>query len=168
MTWNIIVASSEADQLDELLDGAQEIGLQLKPRVLTSVRIATSVEELQKKRNAQTGLLIVAASLPQVRSSSDDEREPGLNFIRSLGSEAAPPACIVVSDRIELYRTIQSIKRCELLIVDSATNYVAQCLQLARRLGIISDELPAPPDNHQPPFQPGGKSRKLLHRRTGG
>jgi len=54
--------------------------------------------------------------------------------------EPVPPACIVVSHREELYRTIQTIRRCELLTVDSTTNYVEECIQLARRLGVIPDD----------------------------
>jgi hypothetical protein len=140
MTWNIIVASSDADQLEELLHGAEAIGLRLKPRVPVAVWEATSVDELVRKRNPETKLLIVAASLAQVRSSSDDEHEPGLNFVKSLASEPEPPACIVVSDRIELFRIVQTIKQCELLMVDNTTNYIEQCVGLARRLGIVQED----------------------------
>ena len=87
MDWNIIVASSDADQLDELLNGAQEIATRLRPGT-AFVRTARSIEEVLAKRNLKTGLLIVAASLPH-RSGSDDERESGMSFVKSLGSEAA-------------------------------------------------------------------------------
>jgi hypothetical protein len=146
MAWDIIVASSDADQLDELLNGAQEIASRLKPR--GTVRIATSVEELKKKRKEGSAaeLLILTASLPQHRSSADDENEPGLSFVKELGSGG--PACIVVSKRSELYRPIQAIKRCELLLLDSTTNYVEDCLRLAERLGVISE---APVPDPEPP-----------------
>jgi hypothetical protein len=137
---NIIVASGDADQLNELVNGAYQVGQRMKPRVQVDVRFAMSLEQLLKKRNSQTGLVIVAASLPQARSSSAAEPEPGLSFAKSLALEAAPPACIVVSHREELYRTIQAIRRCELLTVDSSTNYVEECIQLARRLNVIPDD----------------------------
>lgn len=150
MVWNIIVASSDSDQLDELLNGAQEIASGLVPR--GAVRIAMSVEEVSQKRHpesSETELLIVAASLPQHRSSPDDQHEPGLNLIKLVDSEARPPACILVSDRVEHYRAVQSIKRCEWLAVDGSTDYIGQCLQLARRLGVVADD-PAPVSSQGP------------------
>ena len=139
MAWNIIVASGDADELDELLNGAQEISSRLRPRA--TVRVASSVEELEQKRqkeNSATELLILTASLPQTRSSPDEEHEPGLSFVKKLGPGA--PACILVSGRMELYRVVQAINRCELLLLDSATSYIEDCLRLAGRLGIIPEE----------------------------
>src|ERR1700686_3520966 len=98
---NIIVASGDADQLNELVNGAYQVGQRMKPRVQVDVRFAMSVEQLVKKRNPRTGLVIVAASLPQARSSSAAEPEPGLSFAKLLALEPAPPACIVVSHREE-------------------------------------------------------------------
>ena len=144
MAWNIIVASSDADQLQELLDGGREIAAGLSPR--GRVQMAMSVEEVTQRRRpecSETELLIVAASLPQHRSSSDNSHEPGFNLIKSVADEPRPPACILVSDRVEHYRAVQSIKRCEWLAVDGSTDYISQSLQLARRLGVISED-PAP------------------------
>jgi hypothetical protein len=161
MAWNIIVASSDADQLDELLNGAQEIASGLVPRGV--VRIAMSVEEVSQKRHpgsSETELLIVAASLPQHRSSSDDSREPGLNLVKLVDGETRPPACILVSDRVEHYRAVQSIKRCEWLAVDGSTDYVSQCLQLARRLGVISED--PDPGRSQGPLRIGANAPPIL------
>lgn len=139
MDWNIIVASNDAYQLDELINGAKEIASRLRPRVPALVRTARSIDELRTKRNSKTRLLIVAACLPQFRSGGDDDRDPGISFLESLGSESVSPPSIVVSERIEHYRKVQTIERCELLLVDNSTNYIEQCLQLAHRLGIISE-----------------------------
>src|SRR3954463_12185838 len=144
MVWNIIVASSDADQLQELYDGGREIAAGLSPR--GRVQMAMSVEEVAQKRRperSETELLIVAASLPQQRSSADDAHEPGFSLIKSVAGEATPPACILVSDRVEHYRAVQPIKRCEWLAVDGSTDYIGQCLQLARGLGVPPED-PAP------------------------
>ena len=45
-----------------------------------------------------------------------------------------------MSDRIEHYRAVQGLNRCEWLAVDCSTNYIEQCVLLARSLGIISAE----------------------------
>ena len=167
MVWNIIVASSDADQLDELLNGAQEIASSLVPRGV--VRIAMSVEEVSQKRHpgsSETELLIVAASLPQRRSSSDDQNEPGLNLVKLVDSEATPPACILVSDRVEHYRAVQSIKRCEWLAVDGSTDYISQCLQLARRLGVISED--PGPGRSQGPLRLAARAPILVTENPGG
>jgi hypothetical protein len=139
MPRNIIVASSEGDQIEELANGARAIAAQMEPRAQTLVKIALSIEELQRKQNAETVLLIVAATLPQQISSSDAEHEPGLSFVKTLSSQEKRPACILVSARYEHYRAVQGIKRCELLVVDNATRYIEQCLQLARKLELIPD-----------------------------
>ena len=61
-----------------------------------------------------------------------------MELIKSIGQEPEPSPCILVSEQVEHYRAVQGIKRCEWLAVDCSTNYVEQCLLLARRLGIIS------------------------------
>jgi hypothetical protein len=149
MPRNIIVASSEGDQIDELVNGAREIAAQMKVRAETVVKIAVSVEELQRKQNAETMLLIISASLPRQVSSSDVEHEPGLSFVTALSSQESRPACILVSARYEHYRAVQGIKRCELLVVDNNTSYIDQCLQLARKLEIIPDGSEPPPAHHK-------------------
>jgi hypothetical protein len=141
MAWTIIVASSEADQLDELMRGAQEIANRINLGG-TVVMDATCIEEVvrkrQRRRDGGPQLLIVAASLPNVESSPNPQAQLGLGLIQSVAQEAAPPACILVSDQPEHYQIVQVIERCELLAVNACTNYIAQCLQLARKLGVSS------------------------------
>ncbi len=146
---NIIVASSDADQLDELVNGACEIGQQMNPRVRMDVKLATSMQQLEQKKNSHTALVIVSDAL----TGQDQDINAVVTYAKSLAVQVQPPACIVVSDRMELYRTIQTIKRCELLIVDNSTNYVDQCVQLARRLDIIPDDPTAPPEGPSSPAE---------------
>jgi len=143
MPWTIIVATSDAAQLELLVQGAQEIAKQIKsPGGSTLIMEATSVDEVERKRQRRhdgaSQLLVVAASLPNVQSSPNPEAQPGLDLIKSVAQEAEPPACILVSDQLEHYDVAQGIERCEWLAVNSCTNYVKQCLQLARKLGVIS------------------------------
>ena len=72
MSWSIIVASDQAYQLDELMNGAHEIAAQISSSGSTPVMDATSVEDVLKRRRFASGrnqLLIIAASLPDQRSS---------------------------------------------------------------------------------------------------
>src|SRR5262249_28772516 len=108
----------------------------------TIILEATSIEEVERKRQRRRDggpqLLIVTASLANVQSSPNPEAQPGLGLVKSVVQEAQPPACILVSDQIEHYAFPQAIDRCEWLYVSSGTNYVEQCRQLARKLGVIS------------------------------
>jgi hypothetical protein len=144
MSWTIIVASSQADQLDEFMSGAKEIAAQISSTGPILVMDATSVEEVMRKRRRSPHggmqLLIVAASLPKSQSSPDPQAQLGLDLIKSLGQEAEPPACILVSDQLEHYFAVQGVKRCEWLAVNCSTNYIEQCLRLARKLGVVSAE----------------------------
>jgi hypothetical protein len=138
MAWTIIVASSEGDQLDALVDAAQEIAALMSAGA--TVVQATSVEEVGKRRRSairRKQLLIVAASLSNRDSNSDPQAAPGLEVIKSIAQEPLAPACILVSPEIKHFLTVRAIKRCELLYVDSSTNYVRDCLQLARKLELI-------------------------------
>jgi hypothetical protein len=152
MSWTIIVASGQADQLDELMSGAQEIAAQISSPDGTSVVSATSVEEVRKRRSSARGrnqLLIVVASLPERQSSPDPRATPGLELIKSVAREPEPLKCILVSERVEHYLAVQGLTRCEWLAVDCRTNYVEQCLLLARKLAIISGEQSSRPGNMQ-------------------
>jgi hypothetical protein len=148
MSWTIIVASAQPDQLDELVSGAQEIAAQISsPGGISVVVSATSVEDVRKRRRyagCRKQLLIVAASLPEHQSSPDLQGAPGLELIKSIGRELEPPACILVSERVEDYLAVQGFERCEWLAVNCCTNYVEQCLLLARKLGIISAQASLP------------------------
>src|SRR5947209_1817354 len=125
MAWTIIVASSQGDQLDALIDGAQEIAAIMCTDA--TVVQATSVEEVRKRRKSaicRKQLLIVAASLPSRDPNSDAQAASGLELIKSIAQEAEPTACILVSQDIKHFLAVQSIKRCELLYVDCSTDYV--------------------------------------------
>jgi CHAT domain len=158
MSWTIIVASGDGDQLDELVNGAQEISDLINASGGgTSIVTASSVDDVRKRRTAagsRRQLLIVSATLPYRQSSPDRNAEPGLELIKSLGRETEPPACILVSERSEHYRAIQGLKYCEWLIVGSSTNYVEQCRILAGDLGVVqidptSDASPRIADNSE-------------------
>lgn len=136
---NIIVASSDGDQLVELINGANEISEALKAEYDVSPRVATSIDDISAKRTQDTLLLIIAASLPQSRSSCDQDDPPAIDFVRTVATGPDALACILVSERLEHYRVAQSIRCCELLVVDNTTNYVDYCLQLARKLDVIRD-----------------------------
>ncbi len=136
---NIIVASTDGDQLAELLDGANEISDALKSECEVSPRVATSIDDIRAKRTQDTLLLIIAASLPQSRSSCDQDMQPAIDFVRSIATGPNALPCILVSERLEHYRVAQSIRCCELLVVDNTTDYVDYCLQLARKLDVIRD-----------------------------
>src|SRR5690348_13662697 len=101
---NIVVASSNADQLEMFESCAAEIGAQMNLRVPVTVRSGTTVEEVRNRINQQTELLIVASSLAGTRRELDD----GLDLVKALASNGVAPACIVVG-RLELLRTIQAI-----------------------------------------------------------
>jgi pentapeptide repeat protein len=140
MAWIIIVASSDGDQLEMLMEGAQKIAAAIDGN-RSSVLAAMSVEEVRKRRNAairRDQLLIVQAALPSRDSSTNPEVLPGLELIKSIAREPKSPACILVSEYIEHLRIVQSIERCELLRVNASTDYVSDCLQLAKKLKVVA------------------------------
>jgi len=129
---NIVVASGDADQLEMLVICATKIGKQMNLRVPVTVRSGSATEEVRAKIDQQTRLLIIASSL----IGDQREADQGLNLVKSLASSERAPACIVVG-RLELLLPVQAINQCELLVVDSSTDYIERCIQLARRLGVI-------------------------------
>jgi hypothetical protein len=146
---NIVVASGDADQLEMLENCATQIGLQMNPRVPVTIRIGATVEEARKRINQQTRLLIVASSL----TGSYREAAQGLSLVKSLASKERAPPCIVVGP-LELLLSVQAIDQCELLVVDSSTDYIERCIQLARRLGVVTGkpaEEPAGLGRNTPP-----------------
>ena len=137
LAWTIIVASNHPDLLDGLADGAGEIAKAIGGP--TVVQTVTSVEELRRRRNAdihRDQLLIVDAALPSRNLSTNPML--GLELIKSIAREPKAPACIVVSTDIMDYLIVQAIDRCELLQVVVSTNYVHDCLQLAKKLNVIA------------------------------
>jgi hypothetical protein len=143
MPWRIIVASSNADQLAELMNGAEEIAATIEAAGdVARVRSATSVADIKQLRarspGSQSELLIITASLPEHRSSPNFAGLPGLNLVKALQAEPLPCACILVSDREEHWEDVRGMKSCELLCVNAGTNYVDDCLRLGAVLGVGS------------------------------
>jgi hypothetical protein len=137
MAWTIIVASSQGDQLDALIEGAQTIAEAIGQATILT---AASVEEVHKRRKFSAKndqLLIVAVSLLSAASGAGAGATPGLDLVRSVASEAAAPRFILVSDDMKHFLAVQDVPDCEVLFVDCSTDYVRNCLQLARRLGVI-------------------------------
>jgi CHAT domain len=142
MPWTIIVASSQEDQLDVLLQGAEQIAKKIKSEGDSNfVTDAASVEEVKRKRQRRRDggpqLLIMTASLRNDQLNPDCRALPGLELVKSVAQEPDPPACILVSDQPEHYDVVQEMPRCEWLYVSSSTDYVKKCLQLARKLRVI-------------------------------
>lgn len=132
---NFVVASSDADQLEMLENCAREIGELINPRVRMEVLSGATVDEARNKIDQKTKLLIVASSLIGTRRELDE----GLGLVKALVAKGLAPACILVG-RLELLLAVQAIDQCELLVVDSSTDYSARCIQLARRLGVIGNK----------------------------
>jgi hypothetical protein len=141
MHWTIIVASSDAAQLELLLDSAEEIRRAIGSSARHRIVNAMSIEDVQQLHglapDPRTELLIITASLRQQALSRNPQAQPGFDLVRTMQNNQNPPACIVVSDRIEHYRATQTWARCEWLAIDATTNYVEQCLNLAGKLGIV-------------------------------
>jgi hypothetical protein len=143
MPWRIIVASGEGYQLDELMNGAQEIATAIA-ETGTWVVSAESVEDVQKRRKSAAGrnqVLIVSACLPG-EGSHDPQAARGLELIRSIAREPGAPPSILVSGDMNHLSPVQEIARCELLYVGCETNYVRDCLRLARKLGVVAPGQP--------------------------
>ena len=140
MPWTVIAATGDAGQLELLLEAGAEALKVLDPQALTRPRIAMSVEDakrqLQDAADPLATLLIIAASLPEQQSSPDAVSFPGFELVKVLQEQVPPPACILISEAecIVHYRAALSMQRCQWLPVDARTNYVEQCVQLARRL----------------------------------
>jgi hypothetical protein len=147
---NIIVASSDGDQLAELFNGANEVKKALNVDGGVTLDVATSIDDIRNKRTPDTLLLIIASSVPQSRSSCDEDEQPALDFVRSIAHEQQPLPCILVSERLEHYLLTQQLKYCELLAVDNTTDYVDYCLRLARNLGVVREAATLPAPVHGP------------------
>jgi hypothetical protein len=147
MPWTIIVASSDAAQLDLLMEAADVIKQKIVPAGGHRVRNAMSVQEVKRLRgsgrDAATELLIATADLLEGWSTADPQTQPGYELVKALQAGANPPACILVSERIEHYRAVQAMARCEWLLVDATTNYVDLCVRFAAKLGLFSVQPPA-------------------------
>jgi V8-like Glu-specific endopeptidase len=141
MTWLIVAASGEANQLAELDKAARAIALKVNsPGDEPRVRSATSIEDLSKIRaephDTHTELIIITASLPEVPSSPNFKTLPGLALVKKLQADSSPPACILLSDDCEHREEVLG-KRLQLLQVGVSTRYVDDCIELASELGVI-------------------------------
>lgn len=143
MPWTIIVASGDGYQQELLMEGAQEIATAIA-EAGPVVMEAESVGEVQKRRRTaarRRQLLIVSATLP-------DEARPtvktaGLGLVQSIATDTVAPLCILVSGDPSHLALVQEIDGCELLFVNNKTNYVQDCLRLAKRLKVFADSPPS-------------------------
>jgi hypothetical protein len=163
MRWTIIVASSDAAQLELLMEAAETISEKSATSPRARIFNAMSVDEVMRwrkgTRDSATELLIVTAGLLGDRSDADLAGQPGFDLVKTLQNESNPPACILVSERIEHYREVQKMGRCEWLLVDAATNYVDLCVKLAAKLGVFSaqSQLTLPDLNASPKLTANGR-----------
>lgn len=144
MSWTIIVASSETEQLSELQYGAEEI----KEKIRSSggsanVQTASSVQDVRRlRRGSGEELIIVTASLAERQSAPNAQNLPGLNLVREIQRSASPPACILVSERPEHWGEVRTMKRCRWLPVGPATNYIDDCVLFAKELEVWASRAP--------------------------
>jgi hypothetical protein len=143
MPWTIIVASREGDQLEALIQGAQEVAAAITEPG-TVVMQTESIGKLRNRRKSAAKhrqLLIVVASLPD--ETNPTATESGLELVRMSAQETDAPLCIVVSADPNHLAAVQENDRWELLLVNCKTNYVPDCHRLARRLGVFDTNVPA-------------------------
>lgn len=143
MPWTIIVASGEGFQQELLMEGAQEIATAIAEGAVAME--AESVQEVQRRRRTaaqRRQLLIVAAALPD--EATPAAKMAGLELIQSITKETDPPLCILVSADPGHLAVVQEIDSCELLFVNNKTDYVQDCLRLARRLKVFASSPPGP------------------------
>jgi hypothetical protein len=139
MPWTIIVASDDADQLDLLLEAAEGIKSTLDPTERHRIINAMTVDHVRKLRKTSRGsengeLLILTATLP-----SGDGTTTGFDLVKHFQQEDNPPRCILISDCMEHYPVVQTMKSCELLFVNAGTDYFDLCLHFSRKLGVVRD-----------------------------
>lgn len=164
MPWTIIVASDEGYQLEQLMEAAQEIATAI-PEPGTVVMEAESIEEVRKRRRTagqRSQLLIVAATLPDEANPTADAS--GLELIRSSAQEADAPPCILVSYDPNHLAPVQEIEGCELLFANCKTNYVQDCLRLAKRLKVFANspaQLPPAADSVLPASDAPASPREI-------
>jgi hypothetical protein len=145
MPWTIIVASADAAQLELLMDAADAVKEAITTpgphRTLNAMSVDDIARLRQVERDPATELLIVTADLPDGRPGATAGAQPGFALVKRLQEAESPPACILVSDRYEHLAAVVAMKRCELLPVGAATNYVELCCNLARKLGVTGNNV---------------------------
>jgi hypothetical protein len=164
MSWRIIVASSDPEQLSELKKGAQAIAGEFEfVGGRAEIQTATTVDGARGLLRGEVDeLVIVTASLAESQSAPNAQSLPGLSFVKEIQSRQSPPACILVSDRPEHRSVVKSLKRCRWLQVGAATDYVEDCVLFAKDLDVWTP-LEAP---EQPATLDSAKSEDLLRATT--
>lgn len=159
MSWLIIVASSDAEQLSELRKGAEAIAGKIESvGGSAEIQTATAVDGARDLlRGAQDELVIVTASLAERQFVPNAQSLPGLRFVMEMQSRQSPPACILVSDRPEHRSVVKSLKRCRWLQVGPATDYIEDCILFAKDLDVWS-----PPEAPERPAADTAKSEDML------
>lgn len=149
MAWTIIIASSDPAQLELLNNVASAISVDLAEgaTIREAESIAALVRQYGRVRDHSLALLIVTAPLIDDRPQAAPDPYPGLTHIAGLQASPSPAACILISQEINHLPNVQEMPRCEMLPLQVGTNYVKQCKNLARKLGVGTsqdDPTPAP------------------------
>jgi CHAT domain len=160
MSWRIIVASSDPEQLSELKKGAEAIAAKIVAvGGSAEIQTATAVDGARGLlRGTQDEFVIVTASLAERQFVPNAQSLPGLSLVKEMQSRQSPPACILVSDRPEHRGVVKSLKRCRWLQVGPATDYIEDCVLFARDLDVWTP-LEAP---EQPAAADAAKFEDLL------
>ena len=162
MSWRIIVASSDAAQCSELKRGAKRIAASIeaagKRAEVLEAKSVTEAKGLLRANNRD--LVIATASLPEHPSAPASQNDAGLKLIQSIQSQASPPPCILVSERSEDERLVETLPRCRWLEVGLNTDYEEDCVAFATQLGIgtpgagsrVDDATPSAARSSRPDF----------------
>ncbi|MDX8527004.1 CHAT domain-containing protein [Mesorhizobium sp. MSK_1335] len=142
MTWTIIVATGDTDQLSQLVVCAKKIKALMRPADRGSIYRARSLEEVeelhQRIATPEKELIIVEADLPSARPRPHGGAQSGLALLKEIQREEIPPASILVTNHGEHLLDVQRMKRSQMLLVDSGTEYISLSVALARSLGVVS------------------------------
>ena len=140
MSWQIIVASSDADQRAELKKGADAIAEKIKATGdAAEVEVVTTVADVRKLLGgANKNLVIATAALSEREPTPGIQNQAGLELIKAIQAQPSPPPCILVSDRPEHRSLTKAMQRCQGLQVGAATDYIRDCMTFAKDLDVWS------------------------------
>ncbi|PBC01434.1 CHAT domain-containing protein [Mesorhizobium sp. WSM3860] len=142
MTWTIIVATGDTDQLIQLVDCAEKIKelMSSADRVrILNARSLEGVKELHGQiAEPEKELIIIEADLASNQPRLNGGAQSGLDLLKQIQEEEIPPASILVTSHGEHLLDVQRMKRSEMLLVDSGTEYISLSVRLARSLGVVS------------------------------
>jgi hypothetical protein len=145
MSWTIIVASGDPDQLGELADCAEKIRGLMNPSDRGRMFTAMSVEEVERLHERvaeqEKELLIIEADLPSHQSGGDGRSRSGFELLKHLQEKHSPPASILVSIHSQHAFDIQVLRRSEIILVGPATDYIGLSEKRARALGVLGSNL---------------------------